>query len=109
MQNDVKTGHEEIFKLKEMLEIDGVPFEWSESRKISHLSYPVSGRKRVCSVIQGVGTIGWETGRLEIMGLLTAEERENAIVIGNLTAKDVYSRIMNHFRNVDGEMQMEGA
>jgi len=99
--NDIKPGREEIYRLKEMLEKDGVPFDWKESARVSHLSYPTMGKKRVCSVIQGTGTYGGDVGRLEIMGLLTEKEMALDRVCGWLTAEDVHGRIMAHFKSAE--------
>lgn len=48
---------------------------------------------RMISVIEGYGTYGVEQDLLEIMGLLTPEERKYDSVAGWLTADDVFGRI----------------
>lgn len=45
------------------------------------------------SAIEGYGTYGVTADRIEIMGLLTPEERESDSVCGWLTAEDVFYRI----------------
>ena len=54
--------------------------------------YDVQG-ERVISVIEGHGTYGAEDDLLEIMGLLTEEEKDDSVV-GWLTAENVFERIM---------------
>ena len=99
-----------IFKLKRMLEKDGIPFEFIEgfgydkSLKTIYpdlldyyqICYPVfDPEKRIISVIEGFGTHGAEQDKLEIMGLLTPWERyhHGDSVIGWLTVNNVYKRI----------------
>lgn len=55
------------------------------------------GKNRILSVIFGRGTYGYESGLLEIMGLLTPEEEDNDSVLGYLTADNVYYRIMKYY------------
>jgi len=92
----------EIFKLKDMLEKEGISFEWKDE---SYLFSTIGEEKyhicvpgfdlgaRIVSIIQGWGTYGAEEDKLEIMGLLTNEEAEHDSVVGGLTAQDVFSRI----------------
>ena len=98
----------EIFKLKRMLEDAEIPFVFAdESYDLDdgfkfekyHIEYPCSYKENqdlVCSVIQGWGTYGAEQDLLEIMGLLTDEEKEDC-VCGWLTAEDVFERIKTHY------------
>lgn len=95
----MKTKYNEIFKLKKMLEKEKIPFEWIESfgydkkdlQRIKQyapdllqhyqICYPVfDSNNRTISVIEGFGTYGSEQDRLEIMGLLTEEEKEHNCV-----------------------------
>jgi len=108
--------YKEIFRLKKMLEDAKIPFDWITNfgyskkqikylKKIApdlidhyHIIYPYKGDGQVCSVIEGFGTYGAEEDKLEIMGLLTLEERNNDCVVGHLTAENVFERIQNHYR-----------
>ena len=47
----------------------------------------------ICSAIWGVGSYGYKDGLIEIMGLLTEEERERDDVVGYLTPEEVFRRI----------------
>ena len=100
----------EIERLEEMLRKEGIPYlrrsqdlrpqmhNWFKHQIIYPNSYAVPGR--VCSVIQGTCTYGGLENKLEIMGLLTAEEKENDDVCGWLTAEDVFARIKAHWEKV---------
>ena len=106
--------YKEIFKLKEMLEKEHIPFSWtpnwgygedklrqmkSISPDIEHyqICYPHAGDDRWISVIEGYGTFGAECDKLEIMGGFTEEESGGDSVLGHLTADDVFNRIKNHY------------
>lgn len=115
--------YKEIFKLKKMLEDAGIPFSWNEGwgydkeklkelRKIApdlmehyQICYPEGSfnhsENRWISVIEGFGTYGAEQDRLEIMGGFTPWERyeygDDDLVMGGLTARNVYQRIKNHW------------
>lgn len=54
--------------------------------------YDEDGR-RIISAIEGFGTYGVESDRIEIMGLLTKEESKYDCVLGGLTAEEVFERI----------------
>ena len=51
-----------------------------------------------CSVIEHDGSYGRTVDKLEIMGLLTIEEKSRSSVLGYLTAKDVFDRIMKDYK-----------
>lgn len=83
------------------MERAGIPFEWSDENKNiitgnAHIFYP-SNDKCKCSVIQGQYTYGGEDNLLEIMGLLTNEEREGDDVKSWLSAEEVFDRIKRHW------------
>ena len=88
----------EIFKLKRMLEKEGIPFEFKENFPdlIEHyqICYP-SRRNMKISVIEGFGTHGREQDRLEILGGFTPWEKfkHGDSPIGFLIAKNVFKRI----------------
>ena len=100
----------EIFKLKEMLEKENIPFVFTDDSHIFEfigekkyqIEYPCTYKssKRICSVVQGYGTYGAEQNLLEIMGLLTPEEAEQDSVCGWLTADNVFERIKKHWEGV---------
>ena len=108
-----KTKYKEIFKLKRMLEKEGIYFEFREGFGLSkdflglypsiehyQICYP-SDSHRWISVIEGIGTYGAEQDLLEIQGGLTPEEEKEvglSRIIGSLTAQDVFERIKNHHK-----------
>ena len=110
----------EILKLKQMLEKENIPFEFTDDKnnykeivatnnlelikaaKDLEKSYRIiiyKYGKRLCDVIYGYGSYGYEQGLLEIMGGLTQEENENSSVLGYLTAKEVFKRFKYCYKN----------
>lgn len=92
----------EIRKLADMLEQDNIPFDVETLFGGMHIAYPKFATDEepcVCSVILHNGSYGREAGLLEIMGLLTKEERKHDEVVGCLTAEDVFTRIKNHWNS----------
>lgn len=107
----------EIFKLKNMLEKEGIPFDWIpnwgyspkeiESMEkaypdlIDHyqICYPSKGDDQWISVIGGFGVFGEEKDELEIMGGFTPLEEKTMedSVLGYLTARNVFNRIKKHY------------
>ncbi|MFR4383289.1 MAG: hypothetical protein ACLT4X_02790 [Phascolarctobacterium sp.] len=92
----------EIFKLKELLIKADIPFEFYLEKGGYHLCYPMDGEKRVCSAIQTNFSYGHEDDLIEIMGLLTEEEREEDSVKGWLAAEEVFKRIEKHWNLFGG-------
>lgn len=94
--------YNEILKLKTMLEEAGIVFDFYSRKELYdewdgyQIIYPAD-EGRVCSVIEGTLTCGGLCDKLEIMGLLTKEERKDGIVKGWLTAEDVFARIKKHW------------
>lgn len=99
--------YKEIFKLKKMLEDAEIPFDFfsiqddiePNTKEIMpdfehwHINYPHRG-KFIISAIEGIGSYGEQDDKIEIMGGLTEEEKENGDqVIGWLTAEEVFERI----------------
>ena len=95
--------YKEIFRLKKMLEDANIPFDFFEldpdARKIMpefehwHINYPNRG-DFIVSAVEGIGTYGEQDDKLEIMGGLTEEEKEEGCdVVGWLTAEEVFERI----------------
>lgn len=93
--------YNEIFKLKSLLEENHIPFEWIEHNEVIkqgyQICYPEKDEKRVCSVIEHSFSYGSQEDLLEIQGLLTADEEKCDSVLGNLTADDVFQRILSHW------------
>lgn len=98
----------EIFKLEEMLERADIPFEFQEVftdsayEKGYQIGYPVlpPNNNNICSVVEHGFSYGHRDDLLEIMGLLTDEERENDSVVGWLSAENVFDRIKKHYEGV---------
>lgn len=104
--------YNEIFKLKRMLDSARIPYVYTDrsiknaysngTDFIQHqIEYPCSETEnadRVISVIQSFGTYGNEKDLLEIMGLLTVEDRQYESVCGGLSADNVFERIDKHWR-----------
>lgn len=104
----------EIKKLALMLDAARIPFAFTRrfdypyepEQSSYHLEYPTTfergsvhdGINRVCSVVQGYGTFGMEENKLEIMGLIESEEMDDSVVLGHLTAEDVFNRISKHWK-----------
>ena len=99
--------YKEIFRLKEMLEKEEIPFSFLDRGKkymdfeFWQIVYPdIDPRDGdyVCSVIEGDWSWGREEDLLEIKGLLTEEEEEEDSVKGWLSAEEVFNRIKNHYK-----------
>ena len=98
----------EFDELIKMLDESGIPYERDDDSSMTIIyGIPCGGIQRikypkredfVCSVIYGHGTYGFESGKLEIMGLLTPEEEKYDSVVGYLTAKEVFDRINKHYK-----------
>ena len=84
--------YNEIFRLKAMLENAGIQYVFRPCFDGYQICYP-SSKDRICSVIEHDYSYGNEKDRLEIMGLLTVEEKECDEVVGYLTAENVFERI----------------
>lgn len=96
--------YNEIFRLKEMLEQAEIPFAFLEIFNGFQICYPKNDESepnqgRICSVIEHDFSYGREEDTLEIMGLLTAEEKDfnGDDVLGYLSAENVFNRIKTHY------------
>lgn len=115
--------YKEIFKLKKMLEKEGIPFEFinrfetmvpedriATMRKLLpdfeqyQICYPSSDNRWI-SVVEGLGTYGSDKDLLEIMGgnkpydtFVYGEDH----VQGYMTARAVFNRIKKHY---EGEIK----
>ena len=87
---------DEFDKLVKMLDDARIPYERCDGIEIRRIHYP-QNENFTCSAICGRGTYGNEKGLIEIMGLLTPEEEEMDSVVGHLTAKEVFGRILKDF------------
>lgn len=97
--------YKEIFKLKEMLEKAGIPFEMSSFFDGYQIRYPSlkDDEYTVCLVIESRISYSSRCGDLlEIMGLLTDEEKETDEVVSCLTANNVFNRIKKHWEDKQG-------
>lgn len=100
-QEQCMEKYNEILRLKEMLTQHQIPFDFSELHGGYHICYPNKDNV-ICSVIEHDGSYGREEDKLEIQGLLTEQELEEAdgTVLGYLTAEDVFARISKHLENL---------
>ena len=90
----------EMIKLKNKLEDVNIPFvaEYDDFYRL-HIMYPNNWNNSCrCSVICHEYSYGFEEGLLEIMGLLTEEEKESDDVVGWLTADNVFERIQKDYK-----------
>ncbi len=90
--------YQEILRLDAMLTQKGIPHTLHKFIDGWQVIYPENGEARVMDAIEHFGSYGNKDDLLEIMGLLTPEEREHDSILGWLTAEDVYSRIERHWK-----------
>ena len=87
----------EIFRLKEMLEKENIPFEFIEREELEgyQLVYPKFSNEMIeaISVIQHKYSYGNEVNLLEMLDLTTLDDVE-----GYLKAEDVFERIKRHYK-----------
>lgn len=88
--------YNDILLLKDLLETNGIPFDFSPLFDGFQICYPVSD-SRICSVIEHKNSYGSSSDLLEMRGLLTLDEEESDDVVGYLTSLEVYDRIKNHW------------
>lgn len=86
----------EMNKLGYMLACVLIPYEMTEHLGGLHLEYP-NHENCICSVICNNVSYGHKQGLLEIMGLLTEEEKEVDDVKGWMTADEVFERITRDY------------
>ena len=97
----MKEKYTEIFRLKEMLEKESIPFEFEKDEEyIIRIPINESIRKQdnkepLMTVYQGEHTYGGSKNLLEICGGTTLEERkeQGEEYLGYLTAENVFKRI----------------
>lgn len=101
--------YEEILKLYDMLTDSRIPFTLRrnfDGWQILYpavLAFPEEKDNVLCSVIEHYGSYGQEQDLLEIMGLLTPEEKEDDSVLGYQTASQVFERIKQHWEQNGGK------
>lgn len=92
--------YSEIFKLKEMLQKEGIPFSFSALHGGWHLEYYLLHQERcICSIVEHYYSYGNQYDTLEIRGLLTPDELQLGSVVGYLSAEEVFRRIKEHWIN----------
>lgn len=92
-----QSPYQEIRKLMRMLSDYGIPYSVYDMNDGINIQYP-GDDTFVCSVIEHAFSYGGQLDLLEIMGLLTEEERKHDSVKGWMTAKEVFKRIYNHYK-----------
>lgn len=90
--------YQEILRLDAMLTERHIPHICQKFMDGWQVIYPQDGKKRVMDAIEHYGSYGNEQDKLEIMGLLTPEEKKTDSVLGYLSAKEVFSRIDRHWK-----------
>ena len=90
--------YQEILRLDAMLTEKQIPHTCQKAMDGWQVIYPQDGKKRVMDAIEHFGSYGNEQDKLEIMGLLTPEEKKNDTVLGYLSAEEVFSRIDRHWK-----------
>ena len=90
--------YQEILRLDAMLTEKQIPHTCQKVMDGWQVIYPQDGKKRVMDAIENFGSYGNEQDKLEIMGLLTPEEKKNDTVLGYLSAEEVFSRIDRHWK-----------
>lgn len=93
MNEELNVHYQEICKLEAMLTEAGIPHSIERCFDGWRLVYPQEREKPVCSVIEHRASIGSRNDKLEIMGLLNKVEKKVDMVMGHLTADNVYDRI----------------
>ena len=114
MTRESTTKFKEIFSLRRALKFAGIPHKFKdESIRIIkgevnflmiekyHILYPQE--PFILSAVEGDGTYGADSDKIEIMGLLTEEEKKTDRVVGWLDADDVFRRIKEHWESVKME------
>ena len=95
MQNN---KYKEIYKLSLMLDEAEIPFSCTPHFDGFHIvCYDKYTEAEICSVVEHQFSYGHEGDKLEIMGLLTEQERYDT-VRGWLTAKDVLERVQQYYK-----------
>ena len=98
---ELNNRYQEILNLDKMLTQLNIPHELKRNFDGWQVCYPASAPTfRILSAIEHYGSYGKEQDLIEIMGLLTDEERKYDSVCGYLTASNVLERIKKHWEEV---------
>lgn len=89
----------EGLRLAYMCLANNIPFEIAAMEQGLIIGYPSLEQDRVSDAICHKYSYGGNSGKLEIMGLLTSEEAEEDSVLGYLTAEEVFMRWNEHWLN----------
>lgn len=96
----------EILKLNEMLTKSEIPHSVDRMFDGWQIIYFYNG-ERIADAIEHFGSYGNEENLLEIMGCMTPEEEQGA-VLGFLTAEEVFKRFSKDFLNRKFGTKKEG-
>lgn len=110
----MKEKYTEIFRLKEMLEKENIPFEFEKDEEYKEyiIRIPINesirkqdNKEPLMFVYQGEHTYGGRNNLLEICGGTTLEERkeQGEEYLGYLTAENVFERIKYCYLNQTGK------
>lgn len=83
----INDKYKEILVLEKMLEENDIPYTKEPLFGGWHICYPTNSGSRVCSVVEHNGSYGREDDLLEIMGLLTEEEKSLTALLGTCLHK----------------------
>lgn len=89
----------EILKLDQMLRDKGIPHELRRLADGWQIVYVIGG-VTIADVIQTWTSCGHKDNLLELMGLLSGDERQEDTVLGWLTAEEVFKRINRHYKAI---------
>ena len=89
--------YDEIIKLHKLLNDANIPNTLQPQFDGWQIIYSCDGKKRIADVIEHRGSYGADENLLEIMGLLTEDEKADDDVLGYLTAENVFERIYKHW------------
>lgn len=94
---DNSTKYNEIFRLERLLKDNNINFEIRDMEidGIKNIIIFNNSGNIIANVIQGNMTYGCEKNLLEVSGdILTSEERELELALGNITANEVLQRVL---------------
>ena len=92
-------SYKEILALDKMLTDANIPHDLDRFLDGWQICYPA--KRYNCIIMDAIehfGSYGNEADKLEIMGLLTPEEKEHDSVLGWQSAQEVFDRINAHYQ-----------
>lgn len=95
-------NYKEILKLDKLLNEADIPHELIRNMDGWQILYP-DKQNCVSDAIEYTGSYGDSVDKLEIMGLLTADELKEDTVAGYLTAEDVFERWKKDYKKEDNK------